>query len=1060
MFKPLQIVPLMLLVVGSALSQAPIQSADTQQAVIFQQITTRKQFNNDGTGTRTAETRVKVLSPAGVQALGQLAFGYNSESEQLTIDYVRVRKPSGQVVATSIENAPEASLQIAPDAPMYTDFRQKHISVAALAPGDILEYKTTVKLAHPLAPDQFWMSYSFEKTAQVENEILIIEVPKNRDIKLKSSRKYTTQESATARTYTWESSNQAKADSAKPDTKKVQEDTAPDVQLSTFRSWHEVAAWYEQLLAPRISVTPEIKARMLELTKGTATEEEKARQLYSFVSQNIRYVSLSFGVGRYQPHAAADVLRDGYGDCKDKHALLAALLMSAGIKSSAVLIHSQNDLEPDVPAPSQFDHVITQADIAGKKVFLDSTVGVNPFGFLVSPLRGKKGLLIAPDLPDPLVDIPAAAPMASTQELKETGSFDEAGNLEADISISSQGDLAFLLRLAARQTPQAQWQNLVQRFSYLAGFAGDVSKVQIENVESPELPLKISYHYSRKTYFSADDRDQSLARNTLPLPRLAPGADVVDGLKHHDQIRLNGPIRLTQALRLHFTKDQHPVVPIPVSVKRDYANYSSLYELKGDDLTVTRTYDVDPWALPVSRENDVEAFLRAIGQDADQQLAIKLSPGSVESVTVDSTDAVKLNEAAEARLNVNDFKGAEEFALKAVKADPKSQYAWNNLGRAYLGERDQLDKAEQAFRKQIEINAYDEYAYNNLGQTLRREHRTDEAIAAFRKQIEIVPLDKWAHKNLGDTLFTLKKYDESIPELQKALQITPDDTQLKVTLAMAYKNIGEKDKSQALLSTLQGKNLTPPGFDIYKVAIDTNVDPEEMWSTAYKALKDVETSFQLNEAADRGSATASVVAAMWAKIGSAYLGKNNLENAERYLSAAWIMSQSAVIARRLAQVYEKENKKALAISTDAEGAVAEGDRQGLRDDLTRLVGDAVKADAMIAASRAKLSRERTLVLSKNPAKSGSANLLLVFANSAKPQKVTFTEGMPALVDRYESEIKSKDFPIKYPDDVPQHVVRAGVLYCGMSGCSVVLVPPSARPSISFPATALHQQSSE
>lgn len=390
LLNPLRIVPLLLLLAGSGLAQAPVQATETQQALIFQQISIRQQFNNDGTGTRTAELRAKVLSPAGVQALGQLAFGYNSESEQLTIDYVRVRKPNGQVVATSIENAPEASLQIAPDAPMYTDFRQKHISVAALAPGDILEYKTTVKLAHPLAANQFWMSYSFEKTAQVEDETLIIEVPKSRDIKLKSSRKYTTQESATTRTYTWNGSNQAKADSAKADTKKAQEDTAPDVQLSTFRSWHEVAAWYEQLLAPRIGVTPEIKARMLELTKGATTEEEKARQLYSFVSQNIRYVSLSFGVGRFQPHPATDVLRDGYGDCKDKHALLAALLMSAGIKSTAVLIHSQNDLEPEVPAPSQFDHVITQADIAGKQVFLDSTAGVNPFGFLVSPFRVKR----------------------------------------------------------------------------------------------------------------------------------------------------------------------------------------------------------------------------------------------------------------------------------------------------------------------------------------------------------------------------------------------------------------------------------------------------------------------------------------------------------------------------------------------------------------------------------------------------------------------------------------------------------------------------------------------
>ena len=40
--------------------------------------------------------------------------------------------------------------------------------------------------------------------------------------------------------------------------------------------------------------------------------------LYNYVAQNIRYVSLSFGLGRFQPHSAADVFKNQYGDCKDK----------------------------------------------------------------------------------------------------------------------------------------------------------------------------------------------------------------------------------------------------------------------------------------------------------------------------------------------------------------------------------------------------------------------------------------------------------------------------------------------------------------------------------------------------------------------------------------------------------------------------------------------------------------------------------------------------------------------------------------------------------------------
>ena len=46
----------------------------------------------------------------------------------------------------------------------------------------------------------------------------------------------------------------------------------------------------------------------------------------------------SFGIGRYQPHAAGEVLRNQYGDCKDKANLFNALLHSLKIEANLVLV--------------------------------------------------------------------------------------------------------------------------------------------------------------------------------------------------------------------------------------------------------------------------------------------------------------------------------------------------------------------------------------------------------------------------------------------------------------------------------------------------------------------------------------------------------------------------------------------------------------------------------------------------------------------------------------------------------------------------------------------------
>ena len=50
----------------------------SQEPFVFQQYSTKIRFENDGTGERDYVARILVQSDAGVQALGELTFGYNS----------------------------------------------------------------------------------------------------------------------------------------------------------------------------------------------------------------------------------------------------------------------------------------------------------------------------------------------------------------------------------------------------------------------------------------------------------------------------------------------------------------------------------------------------------------------------------------------------------------------------------------------------------------------------------------------------------------------------------------------------------------------------------------------------------------------------------------------------------------------------------------------------------------------------------------------------------------------------------------------------------------------
>jgi hypothetical protein len=195
-------------------AQAPTPPDYSQEAYVVQRFRQSMRFENDGTGRDESEAEIKIVSESGVQALGQFKVGYSALSDKLEIAYVRVRKPDGTVI-----NAQESAIQdlTFSDAPVYTDFHEKHISVPSLRPGDVLEYRFVRTVVSPLTPGQFWTSYNFAEKGIVLDEELEINVPKDRQIKLKTKPGYDPKitEEGDRRIYHWTHSRLANDDEGK-----------------------------------------------------------------------------------------------------------------------------------------------------------------------------------------------------------------------------------------------------------------------------------------------------------------------------------------------------------------------------------------------------------------------------------------------------------------------------------------------------------------------------------------------------------------------------------------------------------------------------------------------------------------------------------------------------------------------------------------------------------------------------------------------------------------------------------------------------------------------------
>jgi hypothetical protein len=689
----------------------------SKEAFVIEQTSTRIAFENDGTGTRESSARIRIQSDAGVQRYGLLPFSYQNSIETVEIDYVRVRKPDGAVVLTPAENTQDMAAEITREAPFYSDLREKHVAVKGLSVGDVLEFRAHWHVAKPLAPGQFWYAYNFSHDGIILQEQLQIGAPRDRPVKWKSPDvKPAITEEGTRRVFTWtssqldhKSSEQDKTDQERKLYQAARGQFPPaDVQLSTFQSWEEVGRWYGSLQQERVKPTAEIRAKASELTKGASDDNAKLRAVYQYVSTEFRYIGIAFGIGRYQPHNAAEVLGNQYGDCKDKHTLLASLLDAAGIKAYPALISSSHEIDQDVPSPEQFDHVISMVPQSNGSLWLDTTPEVAPFAYLLTPLRGKYALVIPEDKPPTLMTTPADPPSKASQTFKIEAKLNDTGTLEGKIERTVQGDdLEVLLRSAFRRVPIPQWKDLIQQISYGSGFSGDVSVVTAGSPEKTDEAFHFSYSYTRKDFPNWSDR-----RVSSPLPpMLAPAPDS----KPSHPIVLGETGETQYQSQVELPKGYSPKLPSKVDLKEDFAEYHASYSAKGDVLTTDRKLIVKLHEVPEKEYDAYKKFRKTVDDDYNGLVPLSSSADSASNTPSsrrpvgafetalsrlpDSTvpEASSLVFSAQEAVARRDLMAAVAALQSAVAADPQFARAWIMLG-SFLLIQHQEDAAEDASR--------------------------------------------------------------------------------------------------------------------------------------------------------------------------------------------------------------------------------------------------------------------------------------------------------------------------------------------------------------------------
>jgi tetratricopeptide (TPR) repeat protein/transglutaminase-like putative cysteine protease len=1044
---------------GKPADPAASQHDYSQEAFVVEQYRSIYRFESDGTGRKETIARIRVQSEAGVQQWGQLQIGYNSANERVEIAYVRVVKADGSVVKAGDDAVQDLSAPVEHEAPVYTDYRQKHVTVPGLRPGEVLEYDMVTVIHTPLAAGQFWADYDFDKNNIMLDEELDVDVPSDRPLKLKNKPDMDPKisEENRRRIYHWTSSHLEREDDTKDkdkDKKKKKKKVdaeRPDVQLTTFVSWEQIGLWYAGLEKDRRAPSPEVRAKAAELTKGLDTPLDRVQALYDYVAKNFRYVSLSLGVGRYQPHASGDVLHNQYGDCKDKHTLLASLLEAEGLHASSVLINSSRKLDPDVPSPSQFDHVITMLPMTTppEEVWMDTTSEVAPFRLLAFSLRDKLALVIPAKGTPHLEETPADTPMPDSEISEVDGKINEIGKLEAHVHYTFRGDEELMLRSIFRHYPEAQWQRVVENVN--AGVGGDITNLKVSDPAATREPFTMSYDVAKPNFLDWSKKKSAL---TLPLcqfnlPDLGNSDDEADA---DAALKLGPKAEYVYKIKLDLPANYTAHAPLPFSLKRDYAEYEATYKLEGTSFTAARTLTMRQTELPAPRATDYQAFRRAVDSDLGQFLSVENTVAGTPGPPADMK-ADDLVESGRAALVGGNPTMAIQLLKRATEVDPKNKFVWDVLAEAYLQMR-QNDDAIAALNKQIEINPYDEYAYNAMGRAYWQERKYPDAVTAFNKQIEINPLDKFAHAGLGQMYSEWRKYAEAAPELEKAASLAPDNPELQVSLGDAYLNLGQDDKALATFDHAVELSATPLVWNniAYQLSLkNSHLDRAQQYAeSAISATAAALRNVSLDRLTPQELPLVPSLIAYWDTLGWVYFSEGNLDKAEKYVSSAWQLGHHGEVGDHLGQIYQKEGKKDLALRTYALCLSGLRPIPETRDRLASLAGGSAQVDATVAKYKEELQRLRTIDLGKVAKETGSADFFVLLSRGpgragssvATVEAVKFASGDEKL-KVFTEALHTAEYRLTFPDDTPVKILRRGILSCSIATgtCTFELMLP-------------------
>ena len=577
------------------------------------------QYEADGRSVEWDDTFVKVLTEKGKRENTTLTRHFTLPYSRASYTLVQIIKADGTLAAVDVEKQSRVMTDRSQMGANIYNPNQKVLTVGVpgLEIGDIVRYVAFREVVKPRVPDT-WSDYQvFEYTSPVKHYVYEVLAPTElplRRIVLKGevagTVTHTKGEKEGRLLYRWE---------VKDVPRMYEEPNMPPLHtvvqrllVSTIPDWRDISRWYWALSEPHLATTQEMRDKVSELVGAQSAREAKLRALFRFVSQDIRYMGITVEkeAPGYEPHDVRLTFENRHGVCRDKAALLVAMLREAGFNAFPVLIHNGPKKDEEVPQPF-FNHAISAVENDdGSYLLMDST-DENTKEMFPAYLCNQSYLVAKPD-GETLLTSPIVPATENMMRIRTQASLDADGNLTAASVLKFEGinDNAYRGHFSRLKQEDRRrfFEGALKRFAAGARLTG--LEIEPKEMLDTDTPLEIRIEFEADSILVSND-----ALAMLPVPRLGTRIGIVNFILGKTGLeKRKYPLVTDIACGVHET----------LQLKLDPAigmveSLPEFPEIRRDTMSWTRALRVDDGVL----NGESEFLLTAVELDPQQYLQLK-----------------------------------------------------------------------------------------------------------------------------------------------------------------------------------------------------------------------------------------------------------------------------------------------------------------------------------------------------------------------------------------------------------------------------------------------------